>query len=319
MHLRNVELFCDVVACRSFSKAAQANNVSQSSASQAVHMLEKRLGSKLIDRSKRPLELTPAGKIYFEGCRNLLDSFREIEESVQQMGNKVVGRVRVAAIYSVGLLQMNCYRREYRLRYPDVELRLDYLHPDEVYSRVLDDEADLGMVSFPRDGGEISCKIWQEQPMHVVVSPEHRLAQCSSVSTADLDAEDVVSFCSELRIRRQLDRWLKRSSVSVNVVHEFDNIENIKRAVEIGSGLAILPAATVHRECEVGSLKSLPLRDADWTRPLGIIHRRHKALSLAAQKFVELLHEDPLSFPHAAGADPVPDMERTVTPSHVPR
>ena len=111
MHLRNVEIFCDVVTHGSFSKAAEAHEVSQSSASQAVHMLERRLGCKLIDRSKRPFELTPAGQIYYDGCRKILESFRHVEDRVQQMRNKVIGRVRMAAIYSVGLLQMDAYAK----------------------------------------------------------------------------------------------------------------------------------------------------------------------------------------------------------------
>src|SRR5262245_10145228 len=100
MHLRFVEVFCDVAQRRSFSKGAAAQNVSQSSASQAVSLLEKRLGTKLIDRSKRPLELTPAGRLYYDGCRDLLNRFRDIEDRVRRTQDRVAGTVRVAAIYS---------------------------------------------------------------------------------------------------------------------------------------------------------------------------------------------------------------------------
>jgi len=148
MHLRNVEIFCGVVTHGSFSKAAGAHQVSQSSASQAVHALERRLGCRLIDRSKRPFELTPAGQIYYDGCRKILESFRHVEDRVQQMRNKVIGRVRLAAIYSVGLLQMDAYAKRYKALFPDVVLQLEYLHPDDVYTRILNDECDLGIVSF---------------------------------------------------------------------------------------------------------------------------------------------------------------------------
>ena len=99
MHLRNVEMFCEVAKCRSFSKAADAQNVSQSSASQAVHSLEKRLGTELFDRSIRPLGLTSAGAVYLEGCQKLLTEFRQVEDRVRQFGDRVIGRVRVASIY----------------------------------------------------------------------------------------------------------------------------------------------------------------------------------------------------------------------------
>jgi DNA-binding transcriptional LysR family regulator len=296
MHFKNVEIFCDVVTRLSFSKAAEAHNVSQSSASQAVGALEKRLGTKLIDRSKRPFELTSAGQVYFNGCRKVLESLRKLEDEARQVQDKVVGRVRMAAIYSVGLLQMGAYVRRYEELYPEVRLQVEYLHPDEVYSRLLNDEADMGIVSFPKEGGEIGSIPWQEQEMVLVVPPNHRLAGKQSIHIAELNGEDFVAFTSELRIRRKLDRWLRDVKVSVTVVHEFDNTENIKRAVEIGSGVTILPEPTLKREIDAGLLCSVKLEDVNWYRPLGIVHKRHKTLSTAAEKLVELLHEDPETF-----------------------
>src|SRR5436190_16324837 len=162
MHLRFVEIFCDVAQRRSFSKGAQAQDVSQSSASQAVNLLEKRLGTKLIDRSKRPLELTPAGKLYLDGCRELLERFRAVEDRVHAIADRVAGPVRVAAIYSVGLMQMEQFVQRFEELYPEVKLRVEYLHPDRVYQQVLDDEADVGLVSYPRHGGDIVSVDWQE-------------------------------------------------------------------------------------------------------------------------------------------------------------
>lgn len=301
MPLRTVELFCDVVSLRSFSKAAAERDVTQSSVSQAIANLEKRLGVQLIDRGKRPFELTPAGVVYHEGCRELLDAFHKLEDRVRQMVDKVVGRVRIAAIYSVGLSEMDRYVAKYREQYPDVELRIDYLHPDEVYRRVLADEADLGLVSFPKEGGEFTAQEWQRQPMVVVVPPGHLLAEegreSAGISVHALEGEPFIGLTEELKIRRQIDRWLKSEKVTVNVVHSFDNIENIKRAVEIGSGVSILPQPTVQREVEAGSLVALRLNDVEWFRPLGVIHRRHKTLSTAAGKFKELLKAPVESLP----------------------
>lgn len=294
MHLRNVAIFCDVVSRKSFSKGAQAQNVSQSSASQAVHVLEASLGTQLIDRSKRPFELTPAGEVYFEGCRKLLEEFRRVEDQVQQMKNKVRGRVRIAAIYSVGLLQLDVDVRRFRERYPDVEVCLEYLHPNDVYDRIRADEADIGLVSFPRDGGDLRSIPWQEQEMVLVVPPGHVLAGRKSATVAQLDGEDIVTFTQDLSIRKNMERWFRQAKVNLNVVHEFDNIENIKRAVEIGTGVALLPEPTVRRECETGSLHAVKLKNTNsWRRPLGIVHRRHKTLSTAVKKFVELLQEHP--------------------------
>ena len=317
MQLRFVEVFCDVAQLHSFSKGAAAHNVSQSSASQAVNLLEKRLGTLLIDRSKRPLELTPAGQVYFDGCRELLERYRAIEDQVQQMQDKVAGLVRVAAIYSVGLMQMELYIKRFEELYPQAELRLDYAHPDEVYEQLRNDEADLGLVSFPRQGGDLQVIEWQQQPMLLVVSPEHPLAGRTSVSISELSGEDYVAFTQELTIRRQVDRWLKRARVTVNPVREFDNIETIKRAIEVGSGIALLPGPTVRQEVDAGSLVAVPLRDVVLHRPLGIVHRKHRQLTRATTKMIELLLSVPSeqSWPADTAAADSGSAESTNVPS----
>lgn len=304
MHLRDLELFCEVATLRSFSQAAKALGVSQPVASETVKAIEDRLGLALINRGKRPLELTPAGRAYLEGCRELLDGYRRLEDRILQSRDKVVGPVRVAAIYSVGLLQMDCYVKQFEHLYPDAALELRYVQPDAVLERVQNDEADLGLVSFPpRRSAELICIPWQEQEMVVVVPPQHRLANRSQMQAIELDGEAMVTFTPDLRIRSEIDRWFKQARVNVDVVHEFDNIENIKRAVEVGSGIALLPVPTVRRELEIGSLRALRIDDVRWTRPLGIVHRKHKDLTTAVKRFLELLHQPPESFFYAAAVE----------------
>src|SRR5437868_110579 len=113
MQLESLKIFCDVVRWASFSRGAAENQVSQSSASQAVHQLEVRLGVRLIDRSKRPLVLTPHGKVYYEGAKELIGRYFELENRVKALedAHNVVGTVWVASIYSVGLHHMTQYVR----------------------------------------------------------------------------------------------------------------------------------------------------------------------------------------------------------------
>jgi DNA-binding transcriptional LysR family regulator len=297
MSFRNFELFCEVAECRSFSKAADRLGVSQSSVSQAVAHLEKQLAVELIDRRHRPLALTPAGQRFFEGCRELLTGFERLEIEVQQLAGRVTGRLRVAAIYSIGLLQMDSYVHHFEEAFPDVELRVDYVHPAQVYDRIRSNSADIGLVSFPEHPAEFTAIPWQEQQFVLIVHPDHPLAKRASedYDSAPIEAvqsEDLVNFTSELRVRKQLDRWLRQAGVSPNVVHEFDNVEQIRRAVEDGVGVALLPEATVARSVETGTLVSLKLENVEWFRPLGVIHKRNRRLSNAADRFVELIHED---------------------------
>ncbi len=297
MHLRAVEIFCEVVQQRSFSKAADAFGVSQSSTSQAVQTLEDRLGALLIDRSKRPLELTPAGEVYFAGCKELLDSYHAIEDRVHRLQDKVVGPVRVAAIYSVGLQELDDYVRRFEQSYPETELRVDYGHPDEIHKAVIHDEADLGLVSFPPGTAELETITWQEQEIVLVTAPQHSLAAQSELAVRDLDGQDFVAFTPDLTIRKRIDRWLKEQKVSVNIVHAFDNMENIKRDIEIGTGVSLLPLPAVRREVDIGSLSAIPLSNVSWIRPMSIIHKRNKVFSNAVTKFIELLHGHRRGFP----------------------
>jgi DNA-binding transcriptional LysR family regulator len=295
MQFESLKIFCDVVRWSSFSRGAAENGISQSSASQAVHQLETRLGVKLIDRSKRPLVLTPRGKVYYEGCKDLVERYIDLENRVKALEDEdtVAGTVGVAAIYSVGLHHMSRYIKIFEQRHPQANVRLEYLHPSRVLERVTGGEAELGLLSFPRKWPELNVLTWREEAMVVAVHPSHRFAGRSSLPVAELEGEPFIAFDPELSIRRAIDRFLRHHSVQIEVILEFDNIENIKRAVEIPSGISILPEPSMAREVKAGTLVAIPIEgdgpDDRLTRPLAIIHRRHGSLDPAAAKFLELL------------------------------
>lgn len=313
MNLRDLELFCEVALRGSFSKAAKVHHISQPAASEIVKGLEEQLGCELLNRAIRPLELTPEGRIYYDGCRELLDGYRRLEDRILQRRDKVVGPVRVAAIYSVGLLQMDCYVKEFERLFPDAALDLQYVHPEQVLTSVLNEDVDLGLMSFAPRRADLVYETWQDQKMVAVVSPQHRLANRGRIRVSELDGESLVGFTSELRIRQEIDRWLKQAKVSVNVVHAFDNIENIKRAVEVGSGLGLLPVPTVRREVEMGALVVLELEDVDWVRRLDIVYRRTKPFTTAISRFLELLHQDPDTFSRTEEGDPEAAANKSTT------
>jgi len=289
MHLKSLKIFCDVVSRRSFSRAADDNSISQSGASQVIHQLEVRLGVKLIDRSKRPLRVTGEGELYYEGCRKLVQRYYALEERVRTLHSEVAGRVRVASIYSAGLHQLDGYVKQFLSQYPKANVRLEYLLPDRVYEAVKTDQADLGMVSYPRSTREVEATPWCEEPMALVCHPKHRFAEADRLPLEALDGEKMVGFDRELTIRREIDRVLQQHNVEVKMSMEFDNIETVKQAVEIGAGVALLPANTVRRCQQLGTVVVVPLDTDELVRPLGIIHRRGKDLGNTARRFVELL------------------------------
>lgn len=297
MQLKSLKVFCDVVGWRSFSRAADENGISQSGASQVVHQLERRLGVKLIDRSKRPFVLTPEGETYYEGCRKLVQRYDALQDQVRTLHEEVSGRVRVVSIYSVGLHHMSRYLQKFLSQYPKANVRLEYQHPHRVYEAVEKDHADLGLISYPRSSRTIEAIGWREEPMVLACAPGHRLAGYASVALEDLADEKVIGFDSDLTIRREIDRVLQLHRAEVHVIMEFDNIETIKRAIEIDAGVALLPEPTVLREVEAGTLVKVPLATEELVRPLGIIHRRGKELGSTARRFIELLQSEGQSVP----------------------
>lgn len=299
MQLEALKIFCDVVRWGSFSRGAHENQISQSSASQAVHQLELRLGVKLIDRSKRPLVLTPHGKVYYEGCKDLVGRYYEIETRVKALedDHKVAGTVRVASIYSVGLHHMSRYAQQFAELYPEANVRLEYLHPTRVVESVNHEGAELGLISYPRKWPELTVIPWRDEEMVLAVHPKHRFAARETVDVGQLDGEKFVNFDPDLSIRRAIDRFLRRHGVQVETVMEFDNIENIKRAVEIPAGVAILPEPTLAQEVRAGTLAAVRFTSHELTRPLAIIHRRSGQLGLTASRFLNLLTAE-----HASGS-----------------
>jgi DNA-binding transcriptional LysR family regulator len=292
MHIKSLKIYCDIVERRSFSRAADDNGISQSNASQVVHQLEERLGVQLLDRSKRPFVLTPEGERYYEGARQIVRLYDELEEDVRTLHNASAGRLLVASIYSVGLAHMSLFLRQFSAKYPNAQVRLEYLHPDRVLEVVEEGDVDLGLVSYPEETRTLAAIPWRSEPLVVVCHPNHRFAKVPSISFADLSGEPLIAFEVGLRIRSEIDRALMVNNVDANIAFEFDNIETMKGAIEINEGISLLPEPTVAKEIASGTLVKVKLEGEPQTRPLGIVYRRDRPLRELAHKFIELLRAD---------------------------
>jgi DNA-binding transcriptional LysR family regulator len=289
----NIKVFRDISHSKSISRGASLNGISQSAASQQIQELERRLGVTLLDRSLRPLELTPAGKLFYDLCRDVLRREEEFHVELENLKGLVEGSVHVASIYSIGLSEMSRLQEEFASRFPNAFLHVDYLRPDKVYEAVLTDQADVGLVSYPVGTKDLAVILWREEEMTVAVPPSHPLAQKPVLLPADLDGQDFIGFDEDLSIRRELDRFFREQGIEMRVAMQFDNIQMIKEAVALGSGISILPARTMQAEIAQGRLVSIPLHAPELVRPVGIVHRKRKRFSRAVQSFLELLLEQP--------------------------
>jgi DNA-binding transcriptional LysR family regulator len=290
--IENLRIVKDIAHFRSISKAARTHGLSQSAASQALAELERELGVELFDRRHRPLDITAAGKLYLDYCREVLRKDDEIKVSLAQLNKQVSGSVRLAAIYSVGLSEMSQIEARFEERFPGAELAVQYLRPERVWEAILADQADLGLMSYAESSREVVAIPWREEEMVVAISPDHPLARQRSISIAAIQGQPFVGFDDDLPIQDQIDRYLREHKVTVEVGLHFDNVEMIKQAVAHGSGISIMPERVMREDIRLGRLKALRLEPAQLYRPVRIVHRRRKVFNKLANGLLDLLREE---------------------------
>lgn len=291
MHIESLKIFCDLVDLQSFSLAAERNFVTQSAVSQQIKALEDRFNRQLLERvrGRREVRLTGAGEVFYREARTVLDAYDQLQESLRGVVGKIGGTVKVSCVYSVGLHEMPSKVGEYMSKFPAARIDLEYSRTTKVVRDVLNGNAELGVIAFPEP--KRGLKIVQMPPNKLVVicPPDHKFAKRSSLKAKDLAGQDFVHFERDTPTRKAIDKILRTKGVDVTKVAEFDNIETIKRAVEVGFGIAIMPLPSVLDEQRLGTLAVVELSEKEWVRPVGVLYRTDRTLSLAAKKFVQIL------------------------------
>ncbi len=289
MHIESLKVFCDLVEMGSFSAAAASNYVTQSAVSQQIRSLEDKYGRKLLDRGHGQVRPTPAGQVFYEVSKDIVHRFREMENRLQHLSNVVAGSIRVLTVHTVGLYELSGAVRRFLRAYPHVNLRIEYARSNRIYEEVQKSDADLGIVAYPSKRAQFVLIPYREDRLVLICPPNHPLAKHHSVSIKKLVGQDFVGFERDLPTRKETDRILRRNGVDVRYKMELDNIETIKRVVEIGTGCALLPEPAVRQEVKARSIVAVQIRDETFLRPLGIICRMGQHLSPATEKFIQYL------------------------------
>ena len=265
--------------------------MTQSGASQAVQQLEDFLQVQLLDRSKRPFVLTSEGEVFYSGCCKLVRQFDNLTEEVRSLGQEISGRATVAAIYSIGLSYLPDLQKELKQRFPKTEVRFQFCHPDEVYRAVEQGSVDFGLVSYPQQSKAIAAVHWRDEPMVLAAPAGHPLTQRERVTPEDLGLESLIAFAPNLRIRHEIDRYLRSIGITMPIAAEFDNVDSVKHALELNGAVAFLPLPAIVEELESGTLVALTCDWLNLQRPLGVIQRRDTSLGRTARALYELLFQ----------------------------
>ncbi len=291
MHIESLKIFSDLVDLQSFSLAAERNFVTQSAVSQQIKALEERFDRQLLERvrGRREVRLTAAGEVFYREARVVLDAYDQLQESLRGVVGKIGGTVKVSCVYSVGLHEMPAKVGEYMSKFPAARIDLEYSRTTKVVRDVLNGNAELGVIAFPEPKRGLKIVQMPANKLVVICPPDHKFAKRSSLKAKDLAGQDFVHFERDTPTRKAIDKILKAKGVEVTKVAEFDNIETIKRAVEVGFGIAIMPLPSVLDEQRLGTLAIVELPEKEWVRPVGVLYRTDRSLGLAAKKFVQIL------------------------------
>ncbi len=292
MQIESLKVFCDLTETQSFTKAAQINGVTQSAVSQQVSALERLFNSLLIERSKKKFRLTREGEILYQYSKEVMQTYEALQGKLQETKELVSGTIRVATIYSIGLHDLPPYLKKFLKHYPTVNVHVEYRRANQVYEDVIGNVVDIGLVAYPVRDPKLEVFPLHKDPLVLICHPQNPLAKNKSIRFKALSGHNFIGFEPDIPTRKAVDRLLKDHGVQVRNVMEFDNVETVKRAVEIDAGVSIIPASTIVQEVAKQSLAEVTFADGEFFRPLAAIYKKSKVLSPAMKEFLNTLKTD---------------------------
>jgi LysR family transcriptional regulator, transcriptional activator of the cysJI operon len=291
MQIETLKIFCDLVETASFSKAAELNTITQSAVSQQIRAIEQKFKIALIERANKNFSVTPEGRAFLQASREILRIYDGLSDRLTQLQKVVSGSLRIATVYSIGLHELPRNLKLFRRAYPAIEVQVEYLRSAQVYQHVAEGSADLGFVAYPTRHRGVTVEVHWKDKLVLICPPSHRFARRQSVSISELEGERFISFSFDLPTRKAIDRIFKAQGVSIRRSMEFDNIETVKRAVEIEHGISIVPLNTIEEEKQLGTLVAVEIESVDTWRPLGLVQRRARRQSPPTSVFVQMLKQ----------------------------
>lgn len=292
MQIENFKIFADLVETKSFSKSAKLNGITQSAVSQQARAMERHFKTLLIDRSQKQFQLTREGQRVYDAAKEMLHTYEKLLSELQEMKKVISGTIRISTIYSIGLHELPPFIKKFLHDYPSVNVRVEYRRSNLVYEDILHNAVDFGLVAFPVKQRQIEVLPFRNDHLVLIAHPQHPITKRNEIEIKDLTGQKFIGFDPDIPTRKAVDLIFREHKLEIEPVMEFDNIETVKRAVEIDHGIAIVPQATVLQEQKQGTLAVLQFKGREFTRPLAILHRKGRVLTPAMKKFIETLGLD---------------------------
>lgn len=287
MDINQLEVLATVARERSFSRAAEVLGRSQPAVSQAISRLESQLGETLFDRSSKDGTLTPAGELLLEHAHQILNIRRDAETSIRELRSLRNGKVTISANeHTVFYLLPKI--AEFMTKHPNIKIEVKRGVASRIPKQVIAREAELGVISFtPADDSVRSIPVFEDE-LVLVLAPTHRFANKETVTINELGNEVFIAHNAVSPYRQRVIETFDKNRVPLSIAVELPSLEAIKRLVEQGTGVALVPRLTAESEIASGALIGITVPEMRLKRKLNIIYRRNATLSHAASAFLEI-------------------------------
>ena len=286
MNLDDLRVFSAVASERSFSKAATRVGRTQPAVSQSVRRLEEAVGERLIDRAQRDGTLTQAGVLLLDYAARMLRLADEAHAAVSEMRDVERGRVQIGANEAAVHVLLPIIRA-YLERHPRVQIDIRRVPsrtmPLELQQRAID----LGVMTFPPADRDLSSITLATDDLVLLVPPAHPFARRATVPLDEVGRQPIVAHNDPSPSRERVLRISEERHAPLNISLSLPSLDGIKRAVELGLGVAILPRRCALNELSAGQLVAVGVTELRAVRRVRLVYRRG-ALSAAASAFVEL-------------------------------
>ncbi len=289
LNLNHLFYFYEVARRGSFTRASRDLLVAQSALSVQIKSLETSLGMPLFDRRRSGVELTEAGQRAFAAAERIFTDVDQLVADLGQSGRQVSGGVSVGTVNSIGMYQLPDVLSEFRTKYPDIRVRVDFRESEGVMDQLFQGKSDIAIVPWQRAYSELKAVPLARHKMFLVAPPDHPLVSLERVSPHDLEKYPFVGYHEGMHTRSMIDALFKRMSLAIEYSIESSNSATIKQMVLAGMGLAFLPEIAVAAELRRGQLARLDVPPLVMHQDVTLYTRKNRSLSRSATEFVQFL------------------------------
>jgi len=288
VQINQINAFLAIAELESFSLAAERLHITQPAVSKRIRQLESSINAPLFDRIGKRSILTPDGKAFKPHAERILQELQSFRSALSQQQATPSGSLSVATSHHVGLHRLPQTLRNFKIRYPRVDLDLHFMDSEDACVAVANSELELAIVTLPEHTDErLICEpIWIDQ-LVVVMAADHPLARNTALTTESLLEHPTILPSIGTFTRKIINNLFAGDQKQLNIILETNYLETIKVMVSANLGWSILPESMVDSTLVRHSLLGLDIR-----RPLGIVTRQHRTLSLSSSAMIELLREE---------------------------